>query len=75
MRNILLLHCRAHEALREKMLQDIRVDSQGTYILKIADLETVWQIVMRGSEGPFRQQIFECVKVFVRQAMWQRTKI
>lgn len=70
-----MLHCRAHEALRDKMFRDIYTVSQGKYNLAQADPGTRWQVLMKGGEGIFRQPIFECVKIFARAAMGRRTVV
>ena len=70
-----MLHCRAHEALRDKMFQDICTVSQGKYNLAQADQELKWQVLMKGGERIFRQPILECVKNFARVAMGRRTVV
>ncbi len=69
-----MLHCRAYDTLRQKMFKDIYAASQGKYSLEQANTEVQWQVLMQGTEDLYRQEVFECVKLFVRVAMERRTK-
>jgi len=70
-----LLHCKAYAALREKMFQDILTASERKINIKNAGPDTQWKVLMQGVPGPYIKGIFECVKLFVRTAMWQRSRV
>lgn len=70
-----LLHCVAYEALREKLFRDICLASERKVDLKNADQDTRWEVLMQGVPGQYKKPIFECVKLFVRAALWRRSRV
>jgi hypothetical protein len=70
-----LLHCVVYKALREKLFTDIWIASERKVNLKNADQETRWEVLMQGVPGQYKKPIFECVKLFVRAALWRRSRV
>ncbi len=55
----LIMHC------GKKLFLDIRIDSQGTCNMELVDEETRWRILMGGSEGLYKKQIFGVCENFL----------
>jgi hypothetical protein len=70
-----ILDCEMYDDLRERMFEQIRQKSEEKWKLEEESREVRWQVLMRGSEDNYCEEIWECVKEFVRKAMKRREKI
>jgi hypothetical protein len=70
-----MLDCEMFDDLRERMFEQIRQKSNEKWKLGGELREVRWQVLMRGSEDSYSKDIWESVKVFVREAMKRREKI
>ena len=63
-----LLHCTVYEHLRQKMYQDIKMETSGMWRLEDMNPEEKWEILLRGTRDRREKKVFEQVKLFVYKA-------
>ena len=67
-----ILGCHAYDQLRESLLWDIAVVSEGKWQIKKLEPEWQWRVLMEGTNDKFQKEVAERVQIFVVQATNRR---